>query len=209
MPFAHPLYVLFSSGTTGLPKAIVHGHGGILLEHLKNLGLRWDVGPGDRLQWFTTTAWMMWNALVSALLLRASIVMLDGNPGYPDLGHPWELAEETRPTLIGRQPGVRAALPQGRAWSRAGSTTSRRCARSRVAGSPLPVDGFEWIYEQVDAERAPHQRQRRHRHVHRHRPGLPAPARVRGRDRGSLPRRRRGGFDERRARRSSASWASS
>ena len=83
VPFAHPLYVLFSSGTTGLPKAIVHGHGGILLEHLKNLGLAWDVRPGDRLQWFTTTAWMMWNALVSALLLRASIVMLDGNPGLP------------------------------------------------------------------------------------------------------------------------------
>ena len=108
VPFAHPLYVLFSSGTTGLPKAIVHGHGGILLEHLKNLGLAWDVRPGDRLQWFTTTAWMMWNALVSTLLLRASIVMLDGNPGYPDLGHQWQLAEETRPDADGDQPRLRA-----------------------------------------------------------------------------------------------------
>ena len=86
VPFDHPLYVLFSSGTTGLPKAIVHRHGGILVEHFKNHGLSWDIQPGDRLMWFTTTAWMMWNALVSTLLLRGSIVMLDGNPRTPTLG---------------------------------------------------------------------------------------------------------------------------
>ncbi len=149
VPFAHPLYVLFSSGTTGLPKAIVHGHGGILLEHLKNLGLAWDVRPGDRLQWFTTTAWMMWNALMSTLLLRASIVMLDGNPGYPDLGHAWQLAEETRPTLMGISPGFALACrKQGIEPGRQYDLSSLRSLT--VAGSPLPVDGFEWIYEQVD-----------------------------------------------------------
>src|SRR2546423_5892549 len=92
--FDHPLYVLFSSGTTGLPKAIVHGHGGQLLEHHKNQGIAWDLKPGGRLQWFSTTAWMMWNALVSALLLRASIVMLDGDPAWPDLLEQWRLAAE-------------------------------------------------------------------------------------------------------------------
>ena len=104
VPFDHPLYVLFSSGTTGLPKAIVHGHGGILIEHQKNHALSWDLGPEDRLMWFTTTAWMMWNALVSTLLLGASIVMLDGNPVFPDLHEQWRLADETEATVLGLSP---------------------------------------------------------------------------------------------------------
>jgi acetoacetyl-CoA synthetase len=145
--FDHPLCVLFSSGTTSLPKAIVHRHGGILIEAYKNHGLSWDLQPGDRLMWFTTTAWMMWNALVSTLLLRASIVMLDGNPMYPDLSHQWRLAEELRPTLMGAVPaflmGCRKAGIEPRQFDL--SSIRQLCA----AGSPLPAEGFDWVYEHL------------------------------------------------------------
>ena len=148
LPFAHPLYVLFSSGTTGLPKAIVHGHGGILIEHLKNHGLSWDVRPGDRLLWYVTTAWMIWNALLSTLALRASIVLIDGNPGYPDLSFIWRLVEKTQPTMIGVSPAFALAC------RKEGVDPGRRFDLSSIrsiaaAGSPLPVEGFEWLYEQT------------------------------------------------------------
>jgi acetoacetyl-CoA synthetase len=148
LPFDHPLYILFSSGTTGLPKAIVHGHGGILVEHCKNLGLAWDIRPGDRLLQFTTTAWMMWNALVSGLALRASIVMVDGDPAYPGLLDQWRFAEETRATHMGLAPAFLMAC------RKAGLHPGRDLDLSRVrvvatAGSPLPGEGYDYVYEQL------------------------------------------------------------
>ena len=151
LPFAHPLYVLFSSGTTGLPKAIVHCHGGILVEHLKNHGFSWDLQPGDRLQWFTTTAWMMWNALVSVLLHRASIVMIDGNPAYPDLSLQWRVIEETKPTFFGLSPAfTMACRKEGLEPGRLFDLSSVRMVCE--AGSPLPLEGYEWLYDQFGPE---------------------------------------------------------
>ncbi len=145
VPFDHPLCVLFSSGTTGLPKAIVHGHGGILLEHLKNHALSWDLGPGDRLMWFSTTAWMMWNALVSTLLTGASIVMLDGNPLHPDASEQWRLAADVGATVMGVSPAYLAACRKSDVDPRA--VTGLRLRELCTAGAPLPPDAAAWIYD--------------------------------------------------------------
>ncbi len=151
VPFDHPLVVLFSSGTTGLPKAIVHGHGNLLVEHFKAHGLQWDVGPEKRLLQFTTTAWMMWNALVSVLILRASIVLIDGDPTWPDVGLQWRLAAETGATHVGMSPAFlmacrKADLQPGR------DLDLSRLKTVITAGSPLPPEGFQYVYDQLGPE---------------------------------------------------------
>jgi acetoacetyl-CoA synthetase len=145
VPFDHPLCILFSSGTTGLPKAIVHGHGGLLVEHLKNHVLSWDLGPGDRLMWFSTTAWMMWNALVSTLLTGASIVMLDGNPMYPDLQGQWDLAASTEATVLGLSPAYLMACRK--AGIDPAASAPSRLRQVCTAGAPLPPEAARWVYD--------------------------------------------------------------
>jgi acetoacetyl-CoA synthetase len=151
VPFDHPLWVLYSSGTTGLPKAIVQGQGGILLEHLKKLHLHLDAHPGDRLFWFTTTGWMMWNFLVSGLLSEAAIVLYDGNPGYPDLNCLWDLAEQAGITTFGTSAAYIAACMKAGVEPGAGRDLSALTAVGST-GSPLAPEGFDWIYEHLGAD---------------------------------------------------------
>ena len=150
VPFDHPLYILFSSGTTGLPKPIVHGHGGILLEHLKALALHMDLGPDARFFWFTTTGWMMWNYLVSGLAVGATIVLFDGNPAWPDLTTLWRLAAETRTTYLGTSaPFLMACRSAGLEPGAMLDLSAVRAVGS--TGAPLAAAGFRWVRDAVSA----------------------------------------------------------
>jgi acetoacetyl-CoA synthetase len=151
MAFDDPLWVLYSSGTTGLPKPILHGHGGMLLEHAKQLSLHFDLGPTDRFFWFSTTGWMMWNLLISGLAVGASLVLYDGNPSFPDADSLWQLAERHAITCL----GLGAPYIQACARSDLHPGRDRDLSALRTVGStgaPLPAEGFAWIYDEVGTD---------------------------------------------------------
>ena len=148
VPFEHPLWVLYSSGTTGLPKAIVHSQGGMLLEQLKLVHLHLDATAERRFFWFTTTGWMMWNFLVGVLLSGASIVLYDGNPGHPDMGVLWELAEQTGMSCFGTSAAYLSACVKAGLRPRS-EHDLRRLEAVGSTGSPLSPEVFRWVYDAV------------------------------------------------------------
>jgi acetoacetyl-CoA synthetase len=148
VPFNHPIWVLYSSGTTGKPKAITHSHGGVLLEHLKYLALHNDTKVGEHFFWFTTTGWMMWNFLQASMLVGAVPVLYDGSPGYPDLNALWKLAAGLPIHHFGTSaPYLTACMKQGLQPGRAFDLSALRSIGS--TGAPLPPEAFDWVYENV------------------------------------------------------------
>jgi acetoacetyl-CoA synthetase len=148
VPFDHPLWVVYSSGTTGLPKGLVHGHGGILLEFMKFSRFHMNIQPGDRFFWYSTTGWVMWNILQGSLLQGATPILYDGSPGYPDLNILWELAAKAKMTFFGTSAAyltgcLHAGLKPGEKYD----LSNLKAIGS--TGSPLPVEGFKWVYERV------------------------------------------------------------
>ncbi|MDI7742978.1 acetoacetate--CoA ligase [Lysinibacillus fusiformis] len=148
VPFDHPLWILFSSGTTGLPKPIVQGQGGIIIEHLKTMAVEQGIDEDDVFFWFTTTGWMMWNLLMAGMLAGGTVVLYDGSPAYPNMNVLWDFAEEAGITFFGTSAAfLNICMKSGIKPNESNQFSKLKALYS--TGSPLPVEGFTWVYENV------------------------------------------------------------